>query len=985
LQHVVGTNPDKGASGVKNEKSVLMKIKWVYPFTTIALILITAMLLTRCKTDISTRGALEEGFIDPTRENRPLALWPWLNGYVDTVKLVYELEQMKEKGMRGALIWDVGSLMDPDHIIPAGPAMLSDSSLQYFSLVLKTGEKLKLDIGWFASSSWNAGGPWVEPANASMELLSSVQVVEGPSKQKIIIRKPTSGLGELTRYSLISSMAIPFSEGKEIDYDGDQTFSLDAVTTEDNYIEWEVPDGEWEIISFFMSNTGQELECPSPNSNGLIIDHLSRIATKNNFDSVLNKLAPVNTPDKHLKFFMLDSYEVRPMRDWSPLLVEEFTNSYGYNPLPYLPLLRGYTSRDTVIDERFRGDYSRLVSDMMIENHFAQSVDIANKNGFEMLTEAGHGGYPRVDPLKALGNSHIPMGEFWNRQRFWVTKEAASAAHIYGKKLVASESLTGWNHWQHGPTDFKQLIDIAFCEGLNQIVFHTFSHNPGIAGKPGFVYHAGEHVNVSATWWEMARPFMDYIGRCSYLLRQGNFVGDACLYYGDQAPNLVPPKRIDPNITPIFNDDQCLHCGKPKPINPGDLPGYDFDYINEDIITTTLITENGKLVLPSGQSYRVMLLPDRDDISLEVLKSLEKLVFEGAIVIGRKPGRTTSLKNYPDCDREVKEIADKVWGKCDGETVWSNKYGKGRVFWGQTVKEVLEEIKIPPDFEVRGIDNCDWHIDYIHRRTESEDIYFISNSSHMEERVSCIFRVDKNRVPEIWDPETGLIQREVEYTTVENGISMDFIMDPLASRFIVFRDRSTGINDAGLSCNLQFGFKHRGKEGEIRETIELTDNWELSFDPEMGGPESYRFEKLISWIDMDHKGIKYYSGKASYFRDFIVAEEALLEEVEAYVIFGDIQEMARVYVNGNDCGIVWIPPYKARITPYLQAGTNHIRIEVINTWNNRIVGDIKNPDKEPFTRTNAKVRFNENSPLMESGVMGYAEIVLIKEANPDIF
>ncbi len=181
--------------------------------------------------------------------------------------------------------------------------------------------------------------------------------------------------------------------------------------------------------------------------------------------------------------------------------------------------------------------------------------------------------YPRVDPLKGLGNSDVPMGEFWNRQRFWVTREAASAAHIYGKQVVAAESLTGWNHWQHGPADYKQLIDIAFCQGLNQVVFHTFAHNPEIAGKPGFAYHAGEHLNVNTTWWEMARPFMDYLSRCSYLLRQGNFVADACLYYGDQAPNLVPPKRIDPNIAPIYNDDQCLHCGQPKPVNVGALPG----------------------------------------------------------------------------------------------------------------------------------------------------------------------------------------------------------------------------------------------------------------------------------------------------------------------------------------------------------------------------------------------------------------------------
>jgi hypothetical protein len=410
-------------------------------------------------------------------------------------------------------------------------------------------------------------------------------------------------------------------------------------------------------------------------------------------------------------------------------------------------------------------------------------------------------------------------------------------------------------------------------------------------------------------------------------------------------------------------------------VDPGELPGYDYDYINADVITHSLAAGNGKLVLPSGQSYRVMLLPDRDDISLEVLRSLEKLVFNGAVVIGRKPERATSLKDYPGCDAEVKTIAGKLWGRCDGEKIFSNSYGNGRIYWGKSVKEVLEELKIPPDFEVKGIDNADWHIDYIHRRTESEDIYFVSNNSPMEEEVTCVFRVDKNRVPEIWDAESGLIQREVAYAKVENGIRMEFILDPLASRFVVFRDKSTGMNDAGLHCDLQFGFNPTEEAEGIGKTIDLTSNWVVSFDPAMGGAESHRLERLISWTETDQEGIRYYSGKASYSRDFTVDEKALSKNAEAFAVFGDIQEMARVFVNGKDCGIVWTPPYKARITPCLQAGTNHISVEVINTWNNRIVGDIRNPDQKPYTSTNVRVRFNEDSPLLKSGLTGTAAII----------
>ena len=935
-----------------------------------AFILITTLIsCTPSKSSL----AIEE-FKNPAKVYRPLALWTWLNGYVDSDKLVYELEEMKDKGMRGALIWDIGSLADPDKMIPEGPAFLGPQSLEYVSLALKTAGKLGLDLGMVAASSWNAGGEWITKKDASKQILCTRQIISGPGKRTLSISTPETRRGPVETFSLIASMALPYSGSKIIEQGFETAIRLDELTRDKNTIEWDVPAGDWEVFSFFSCNTGQNLVCPSPNSNGLVIDHLSRIATRNHFDSMLTRLSSISSPDNHLKILMLDSYEVRRMKDWSPGFIDEFTRRYRYDPVPYLPLLLGYQYKDSVVAERFRGDYSRLVSDLMIENHFGQSVEIAEKHGIQMLSEAGHGGSPRVDPLKALGHSHIPMGEFWNRQRFWVTKEAASAAHIYGLNLVAAESLTGWNNWQHGPADFKQLIDIAFCAGLNQVVFHTFAHNPEIAGRPGFTYHAGEHINVNTTWWDMARPFMDYIGRCSYMLRQGLFVADACLYYGDQAPNLVPSKRIDPNIKPSFDDTQCLHCGQPKPVNPGSVPGYDYDYMNAEIITTALRVENGRLRLPSGQSYRLLLLPDKEAISLEVLRSLEKLVFDGAIVLGRRPIRTTSLENYPNCDQEVKTIADKLWGDCNGTDILSNSYGKGMIYWGKTLEEVLGDLNVNQDFAVQGIDNFDMHIDYIHRQTPTEDIYFISNSHESSERFSVVFRVDTKRKPEIWDPKTGLIQRRVDYSVVENGIQVELDMDGLGSRFVVFTNHTTGKNDSGLWNNLQFVDNFNPNDQNPPGSIDLTANWTVLFDPSMGGPATFNLKKLQSWSKIENEAIQYYSGKVLYRKNFSVEKSELSKGHQAILQFDNIQEMARIKINGEDCGILWTPPYQIDITDHIRTGENEILIEVINTWNNRIVGDVRNPDQQQYTKTNIKNKFRRGS-LLESGLMGKAEIL----------
>ncbi|MCC5939226.1 MAG: hypothetical protein JJU34_18240 [Lunatimonas sp.] len=927
----------------------------------------------------------EEEFLNPSTENRPMALWTWMNGYIDTVKLVYELEQMKEKGMRGAIVWDLGALINPDGMIPAGPSFLGTESLRYLSLALDTSHELGLDLGISAASSWNSGGDWTPLEDGSKELLHSNLLTEGPARIQRTLQNPESPRGMAEHCELITVLAIPQTQDKS--YEPTDIIDLKDKVTAGNVLDWEVPEGQWKVLSFFTCNTMQPLVVPSPNSSGLIIDHLSQQATDRHLGEMISRLDQISTAEKQLKFIFLDSYEVWEMVDWTPVFIKEFENRYGYDPLPFLPILQGYQVKDLTIQKRFEGDYRRLVSDLLIENHYAQAVEIGDKHGIQMITEAGHGGHPRVEPLKALGSSHMPMGEFWNRQRHWVTKEAASAAHIYGKQVVASESLTGWNHWQHGPTDFKQLVDVAFCEGLNQVVFHTFSHNPEIAGKPGFVYHAGEHINVNATWWEYSRPFMDYIARASYLLRQGNFVADVLLYYGDDAPNLVPPKRMDPNYTPdmpglfpsyFYDETKCPHCGMDRPIITGELPGYEYDYVNEEVITTRLEAQDGRLMLPHGSSYRLLVLPDREDISLAVLKKLEQLIAEGAVVLGRKPTRSTSLKGYPAVDQEIKELAAKIWGDCDGKTVFSHTYGKGAVYWGRSIQEVLKELGVGPDVEVKGVDNKDRHIDFVHRRTDSEEIYFISNSSERQERVSLVFRVDTDMEPEIWDAESGLVQRKVAYTKVANGIQIDFVLEPIASRFVVFRPMSSGKNDKRLHHDLQFGFSGNSSDIKPARVVDISTDWTLSFDSTMGGPSAAKLDKLISWSEMEEEGAKYYSGTATYTRDLTLESSQLESGMEVYVQFEDIQEMAQVFVNGVDCGIVWLPPFVARITPHLREGDNTLTVKAVNTWNNRIVGDLRNPEQTPFTRTNAKPRFTKNTPLLRAGLLGKSQVLFVQ-------
>ena len=510
---------------------------------------------------------------------------------------------------------------------------------------------------------------------------------------------------------------------------------------------------------------------------------------------------------------MLDSYEVREAVDWTDDFIDAFRARHGYDPVPYLPALFDPAALDAGVAGRFLYDYRKTVSDLIIENHFRTVRDLLNGRGVRLLAEAGHGGYARVDALKALGSADIPMGEFWNHERFWVVKEAASAAHIYGRRIVDAETLTGWRSWQDGPAEYKRRFDIALCAGLNHPTFHTFTHNPPAAGRPGFVYHAGEHFNVNTTWWEQAGPLIEYMSRCDYLLQQGLFVADVAFYYGDQAPNLVPARRIDPDIEPIYPDTDCLHCGQPKPIQTSSLDrGYDYDYVNSEVILDRMRVSGGRIVLPDGLSYALLVLPDRDDMPLAVLRKIGELVEAGATVVGRKPDRAPGLAGYPACDDEVRALADGIWGACDGAAVKERSYGKGRVVWGIPLNDILRDRGLGPDFRALDIPNADQHIDFIHRSTGRDDLYFVSNSAKATEAFDAIFRVGADRTPEFWYPDTGRIVPCRSFARVEGGCRLTLELPAYGSVFVVFRQTPTPsayLSPEPLKAESQSGRHHR--------------------------------------------------------------------------------------------------------------------------------------------------------------------------------
>jgi len=913
-------------------------------------------------------------FTNPPLNAKPRAYWDWINGAVTLEQLTRDLEEMKAKGMGGGQMWDSGAYRNPNGFVPPGPVFLGPESVAAIQHSLKEAKRLGLELGLLTSSGWNAGGPWATPVFAGKNAYFTSLVVEGPGKIKQTLLLPplpkdcpVGADGKPLYLREIAVLAFPDSESKEIE-DLRSVWNLSAQF-KDGVLSWDAPAGRWRVMRFVCLNNGQQLIVASPNSKGPLIDFLNPAATKMHFQHILDRIGitPQNAKEVGLAYLAVESMELADGIQWTENFRADFERWVGYDPTPYLPVLAGWTIGGKDVSERFLYDYRKAVSEQLIFSHYVTANQLLDKYGIALSGEAGGPGPPiwnscPVDALKALGNVDIPQGEFWIRHRnMFLVKEISSAAHIYGKPLVDAESFTTWRRWKDGPGVLKYSVDRAFCEGLNRITYHGFAHSPPEAGLPGRAYHAGVDINPNVTWWPMARPFMDYMARCCYLLQQGQFIADVCYYYGDQSPNFWPE----------------FHSVPDKPLLDGLGAGYDYDVVNSDVILNRMAVRDGRIVLPDGMNYRVLVLRDQTRMPLEVLQKLAELVKAGATIVGPKPTTVPGLKNFEVRTRALQNLVTEVWGPCDGKTQTEHYYGSGRVFWGVSVREILEQDGVVPDFS-------GGNLDYVHRKTGDTDIFFVRNPAKEWVETTCTFRVAGKKQPSLWNPASGESQPALFFEPVRNCIQVPLRLPAGGSLFVVFSSGKRvapartltkedflplpNIRLVSGRASLEFwrnGTYHLTTAGGKSSALEvagipnpamLEGPWKVRFPENWGPPPQAEFATLHSWTDDKDEGIKYFSGIATYNRRIDIRPSLLKRNLRLYLDLGGVRDVARVRLNGKDLGILWTAPFRVDITSAAIAGENQIEIDVANMWINRLTGDRQLPPEKRFTHTNETPR-----------------------------
>ncbi|MGA2683829.1 MAG: glycosyl hydrolase [Verrucomicrobiota bacterium] len=744
--------------------------------------------------------SIEDGFRHPPDSAKPQIWWHWMNGNITREGITADLESMKRVGIGGATIVNV------DCDIPPGPVkFMSPEWRAMMRYAAQEANRLGLELCLENCAGWSSsGGPWNTPEHAMQRVTTSELKVKGPMHFSAVLPAPPVTLGF---YRDIAALAFRTPKGEAVAGEPAAIEDLDAksgangqfvlsspaadhaaadqvvprtnivdLTDEmhtDGHLEWDVPAGDWTIVRLGHTPTGVENHPAPVEGTGLECDKFSREALDAHWagfvQKVLDDLGPLAGKGKTLNNVLIDSYEVGG-QNWTPQFRWEFEKRRGYDPLPFLPTLTGRVVDSPEVSERFLWDLRRTIADLFADDYYGHFQELCHQHGLKAAFE------PYTGPFESLQcgeAADIPMGEFWaGGAPDPSVKLASSVGHIFGQPIIGAESFTAAPGPQHGrwlddPYSLKALGDEVFCQGINRYIFHRFAMQPWTNRWPGMTMGQwGTHFDRTSTWWEQGRAWLQYVTRCQYLLQQGRFVADAAYFCGESAP--VETRAGDPALP----------------------AGYDYDDVNADVLLHHAAMQDNRLVLDSGMSYRVLILPPSDpDMTPDLLRKLAGFVADGLVVVGRPPRASPSLEGYPACDVEVQELATRIWGDGDGRTVTEHTFGRGRAVWGRSLVQVLGDLNLEPDFAYPAPDNA--QLDYIHRRDGATEIYFVSDQRNQFDTVECSFRV-QGLQPELWNPETGDIQTAPVWRE-ENGrtvVSLSF--GPSGSVFVVFRAKAQG-------------------------------------------------------------------------------------------------------------------------------------------------------------------------------------------------
>lgn len=765
--------------------------------------------------------------------------------------------------------------------------------------------------------------------------------------------------------------------------DRNKLINITNKLSADGRLLWNVPEGDWTILRIGHTSTGYK-NAAAGSAGGLECDKFNPAAAKIQFNGWFGEALRLGGKDaarQVVKLFHVDSWECGS-QNWSPVFTSEFQKRRGYDLIDYLPVMAGVPIQSADVSEEVLHDVRQTITELITDNFFGTMQELAHEKGCDFSAESIA---PTMtgDGMLHFSNVDIPMGEFWFRSPTHDKPndimDAVSGGHIYGKNIIQAEAFTELRlMWDEHPAMLKALTDRSFATGINRFVLHVNAHNPWLDRKPGMTLDGiGLFFQRDQTWWKPGKAWIDYLQRCQALLQLGKPMADIAVFTGEEVPSrAILPDRLVTTLPGIFGADVVKRekerlgnkniplreitegyvsvANMADPENWADpLRGYAYDSFNRDALLRLATVRNGRIELPGGASYGVLVIPgdhpmspDAGLLSLEVTEKLVEFAQAGAtIIINKNPGKSPGMQ---DNGKSVNQLLSNF---------------KLKIFRGPYLGNNFDDLNIPKDVILTDCNgNHAPDIAWTHRKDKDFDIYFISNQRNEQRTINISLRETDNR-PELWDALTAEIHLPNNWSVKNGRTELSLDIEANGSTFIVMR-KNTGETVGKIT-----------RMGQPQIIQELSNIWRVKFDSDFGGPQdTLTFSSYNDWSQSSVNAIKYYSGTAVYTQQFNFSR---LNMEDLWLELDSVSNLAEVYVNGINCGVAWTPPYRVNISKALMTGNNLLKIEVTNTWANRLVGDEKLPEKERITWTNESPISMKNRQLLPAGLLGKIKIIKI--------
>ena len=398
-----------------------------------------------------TLEELRAGFGDPPNGSAPMMRWWWFGPSVDRAEIDRELAVMAGAGLGGVEVAYVYPLA-PDSEEFLSPQFLAD--LRYAAdAARELGLRFDLTLG----SGWSFGGPHITAEHAARRLVWDRREIS-PGAASIPAIPPWPGDGLVAAYLGAGSLQEPPEE-------------LTQLVVVDGSIQ--IPDGTGtrQVLLAYAQLTGQNVKRAASGAEGPVLDHYSAAAARQHLRHVGDPL--LNAVPAHLLGSVFcDSLEVYGS-DWTPDLPAEFRSRRGYDALPGLYWL--------VVDGphavQLRADYHQTLSELYEDHFVAVFQRWAAERGVQFRIQ-GYGSPPAM--ISSYRHADLFEGEGWGWTELTQTRWASSAAHLYGRDVVSSETWT-WVHspsYRATPLDLKGEAHEHLLAGINQLIGHGWPYSP---------------------------------------------------------------------------------------------------------------------------------------------------------------------------------------------------------------------------------------------------------------------------------------------------------------------------------------------------------------------------------------------------------------------------------------------------------------------------------------------------------------------------